>query len=151
MLILDVFEFFSMLCAGGWCFCWCFMVTEIAATFLIPCITSFLPVSFADSGGMPERPCVLTGTPENIEWVLILFLSFFLLSLLPNAVLCQWCYLVISHTSKCWPRETWGSLEHRTSWSDALNCAPQRLFFHLQFESSAEISLEFPSAGWGCS
>lgn len=76
---------------------------------------------------MPERPCVLTGTPESIEWVPISFLSFLLLSLLPNAVLCQWCYLV-SHTSECWPRETWGSLEHRTSWSDALNCAPQRLF-----------------------
>lgn len=32
----------------------------------------------------------------------------FSFSLFPNAVLCQWCYLV-SHTSKCWPRETWGS------------------------------------------
>lgn len=43
------------------------LVHEIAATLLIPCITSFLLVTFADSGGMPERPCVLTGTPESIE------------------------------------------------------------------------------------
>lgn len=84
-------------------------------------------VSFADSGGMPERPCVLTGPPESIEWVLISFFSFLLLSLLPNAVLCQWCYSV-SHTNSCWPRETWGSLEHRASWSDALNCTSKAFF-----------------------
>lgn len=112
-------------------------------------LTPVVLVYFADSGGMPERPCVLTGPPESIEWVLISFFSFLLLSLLPNAVLCQWCYLV-SHTNSCWPRETWGSLEHRASWSDALNCT-SKAFFPLQFEPSAEISMEFPSAGQGCS
>lgn len=113
---------------------------------LIPSIKGFLLVSFADSGGMPERPCVLTGMPESIEWVLISFLSFLLLSLLPDAVLCQWCYSV-SHTSKCWPRETWGPQEHRASWSDALNRAPQRLFFSCSLNSLQKLLWNPPLQG----
>lgn len=95
---------------------------------------------------MPERPCVLTGMPESIEWVPISFLSFLLLSLLPNAVLCQWCYSV-SHTSKCWPRENWGPQEHRAFWSDALNRAPQRLFFSRSLNSLQKLLWNPPPQG----
>lgn len=61
-------------------------------------------------------------------------------------MLCQWCYLV-SHTSKCWPRGTWGSLEHRTSWSDALNCAPQRLFSSCSLNPLQKFPWNSPSQG----
>lgn len=45
-----------------------FCITPVVV-FFWSCIALF-PLFLPDSGGMLDRPCTLTGSPENIEWVL---------------------------------------------------------------------------------